>query len=56
MKWVKETIMKVEKKDFISFLPNHGSVSLRNRTKLEKSLESIYNFCKYQLVFRNKAA
>ena len=56
MKWVKETIMKVEKKGLVSFVPNRSSMSLRNRTNLEKSLESIHNFCKYQLVFRSKAA
>ena len=48
--------MKVEKKGLVSFVPNRSSMSLRNRTNLEKSLESIHNFCKYQLVFRSKAA
>ena len=45
----------MKKKFFVLFLPNCSSVSLRNRTKLEKSLESIRIFCKWKVVFRNTA-
>ena len=35
-------------------LPYLGSISLQARTKLKKSLKSILNCCKLQIVFTNK--
>ena len=49
---VKETTLTVEKKPLVLVLPYLGSISLQ--TKLKKSLKSILNCCKLQIVFENK--
>ena len=51
---VKETTLTVEKKPFVLVLPYLGSISLQTRTKLKKSLKNILNYCKLQMVFKNK--
>ena len=51
---VKETTLTVEKKPVVLVLPYIGSISLQTRTKLKKSLKSILNCCKLQIVFQNK--
>ena len=51
---VKETTLTVEKKSLVLVLPYPGSISLQTRTKLKKSLKSILNCCKLQIVFKNK--
>ena len=51
---VKETTLTVEKKPLVLVLPYFGSMSLQNRTKLKKSLKSILNCCKLQIMFENK--
>ena len=51
---VKETTLTVEKKPLVLVLPYLGSISLQTRTKLKKSLKSILNCCKLQIVFKNK--
>ena len=51
---VKETTLAVEKKPPVLVPPYLGSISLQTRTKLKKSLQSILNCCKLQIVFKNK--
>ena len=51
---VKETTLTVETKPLVLVLPYLGSISLQTRTKLKKSLQSILNCCKLQIVFKNK--
>ena len=51
---VKETILTIEKKPLFLVLPYLGSIYLQFRTKLNKSLENIFNCCKLQIVFKNK--
>ena len=51
---VKETTLSVEKKPLVLVLPYLGSISLKTRTKLKKSLKNILNCCKLQIVFKNK--
>ena len=36
-------------------LPSLGSISLQTRTNLKKSLKSILNCCKFQIVFKSKS-
>ena len=50
---VKVTTLTVEKK-LVLVLPYLGSISLQTRTKLKKSLKNILNYCKLQIVFKNK--
>ena len=51
---VKETTLTIEKKPLVLVLPYLGSLSLKTGTKLKKSLKNILNFCKLQIVFKNK--
>ena len=51
---VKETTVTVEKKPLLLVLPYLVSISLQTRTKLKKSLKKILNYCKLQIVFKNK--
>ena len=51
---LKETILAVEKNFLVPVLPYLGSISLKTRSKLKKSLKNILNCCKLQLVFMNK--
>ena len=50
---VKETTLTVGKKPLVLVLPFLGSISLRTRTKLQKSLNNILNCFKLQIVFKN---
>ena len=50
---IKETTVTVEKKPFVQVLPYLGSISFQTRTKLKKSLKTILNCCKLQIVFEN---
>ena len=51
---VKETTLTIEKKPLVLVLPYLGPISLQTRTKLKKSLKNILNYCKLQIVFKNK--
>ena len=51
---MKETTLTVERKPLVLVLPYLGSISLKTRTKLKKSLKNILNCCKLQIVFENK--
>ena len=51
---VKETTLTVKKKPLVLVLSYLGSIFLQTRTKLKKSLKSIFNCCKLQIVFKNK--
>ena len=51
---VKEATLTVEKKPLVQVLPNLGSISLKTRTRLKKSLKNILNCCKLQILFKNK--
>ena len=51
---VKETTVTIEKRPLSLVLPYLSSISLQIRTKLKKSLKSILNCCKLQIVFKNK--
>ena len=51
---VKETTLTIEKKSLVLVLPYLGPISLQTRTKLKKSLKNILNYCKLQIVFKNK--
>ena len=51
---VKEITLSAEKKSLVLVLPHLGSISLQTRTKLKKSLKNILNYCKLQMVFKNK--
>ena len=44
----------MKKTPLVLVLPYLGSISLQTRTKLKKSLKSVINCCKLQLVFKNK--
>ena len=50
----KETSLTGEKGSVVLVLPYLGSISLQTRTKSKKSLKNILNFCKLQIVFKNK--
>ena len=52
---VKETTLTVEKEHLVLVLPYLSSISLQTRTKLKKSIKSILNCCKLQIVPKNKA-
>ena len=47
-------VTTVEKKTFILSLPYLGDISLQTGTKLRKSLKSILNCCKLQIVFKSQ--
>ena len=51
---VRATILTVEQMPFVLVLPYLSSISLQTRTKLKKSLNKIFNFCKLQIVFKNE--
>ena len=51
---VKETTLTVEKKPLVLVLQSLGSISLQTRTKLKKSFKNIFDYCKLQIVFKNK--
>ena len=44
----------VEKKTLFLSLPYLGEISLQTRTKLRKSIKSLLNSCKLQIVFKNR--
>ena len=50
----KETTLTVEKKPFVLVLSCLSSISLKDRTKLKKSLKNILNCSKLQTVFKDK--
>ena len=47
-------LLPVEKKTLLLSLPYLGEISLRTRTKLRKSLKSLLNSCKIQIVFKSQ--
>ena len=47
-------VTAVEKKTLILSLPYPGDMSLRKRTKLQKSFKGILNCCKLQIVFKSQ--
>ena len=49
-----DNIHVVKEIPLVLVLPYLGSISLQARTKLKKSLKSILNCCKLQIVFTNK--
>ena len=51
---VKETTLTGEEHPLVLFLPYLGSISLKTRNKLKKSLKNILNCCEMQIVFNNK--
>ena len=51
---VKETTLTVGKKHLVLVLPYFGSISLQFRTKLNKSLKNILNYCELQIGLRKR--
>ena len=51
---VKETTLTIEKKPLVLVVPYLPSISLEARTKLKKSLKSIFKYCKVQILFKNR--
>ena len=49
---IQEKVITVLKKHLFLVLPYLGPLLLQNRTKLRKSLKSILNCCKLQIVFK----
>ena len=51
---IQEKVITVTKKTLFLVLPYLGTLSLKTRTKLSKSLKGILNCCKLQIVFKNQ--
>ena len=51
---VKEITLTVKKKPVVLVVSYLGSISLKTRTKLKKSLKNILNYCKLRIMFKNK--
>ena len=52
--WIREKVITVPKKTLFLDLPYLGPLSLQTRNKLRKSLKSIFNCCKLQIVFKSQ--
>ena len=52
--WKREKVITVPKKTLFLDLPYLGPLSLQTRNKLRKSLKSIFNCCKLQIVFKSQ--
>ena len=52
--WIREKVKTVPKKTLSLDLPYLGPLSLQTRNKLRKSLKSILNCCKLQIVFKSQ--
>ena len=53
---VKEFTLTFEKKLLVLVFPYLGSISLKTRVKLKKSLKNILDCCKLQIMFKNKTS
>ena len=52
--WIQEKLVTATKKFLFLVFSHTGSLSLRTRTKLKKSLKDTLNRCNLQIVFKNK--
>ena len=49
-----KTTLTAAKMRIVLVFPHLGSISIQTRTKLKKSLKNILNYCKMQIMFKNK--
>ena len=52
--FLKEKVPTVEKKPLRLVLPYLGTITLRTRTKWQKSIKGVFNCCKLQVIFKSK--
>ena len=51
---LKEKVTTVEKKPLRLALPYLGTISMQNRTKLQKSIKGVFICCKLQVIFKSQ--
>ena len=51
---IKEKVPTVEKKPLRLVLPYFVTISLQTRTKLQKSIKEVLNWCKLQVIFKSQ--
>ena len=51
---LKEKVPTIEKNPLQLVLPYLGTISLQTRTKLQKFIKGVLNYCKLQIIFKNR--